>query len=88
MFIYEKLIGRIKSLICEKFLGVPESMLLNKFYNEKDSCTDKSFRNLIYSNRNQIVFTMHRLIWNIKRTCPFDVPNQSENGEYNLLQSY
>ena len=24
----------------------------------------KSFRNLIKSNRNQIVFTMHRLIWN------------------------
>ena len=26
--------------------------------------TDKSFRNLIESNRNQILFTMHRLIWN------------------------
>ena len=30
--------------------------------------TEKSFRNIIKSNRNQIVFTMHRLIWNSKRT--------------------
>ena len=33
--------------------------------------TGKSFRNLIKSNRNQIVFTIFRLIWNTKRTCPF-----------------
>ena len=30
--------------------------------------TEKSFRNLIKSNRNQIRITMHRLIWNSKRT--------------------
>ena len=30
--------------------------------------TEKSFRNLIKSKPNKIVFTMHRLIWNRKRT--------------------
>ena len=30
--------------------------------------TEKYFRNLIESNRNPIVFTMHRSIWNSKRT--------------------
>ena len=30
--------------------------------------TEKSFPNLIKSNRNQIVFTIFRLIWNRKRT--------------------
>ena len=30
--------------------------------------TEKCFRNLIKSNRNQIVFTIFRLIWNSKRT--------------------
>ena len=41
------------------------------------------FRNLIKSNRNQIVFTIFRLIWN--QTDVLLVPDQSENGEYNLL---
>ena len=36
-------------------------------------------RNLIKSNRNQIVYTMHRLIWNTNGHCPFAVPNQTEN---------
>ena len=43
--------------------------------------TEKYFRNLIKSTRNQIVFTIFRLIWN-----PTDVrlvSNQSENGIYN-----
>ena len=31
--------------------------------------TEKSFQNLIKSNRNQIVFAMHRCIWNSKRTA-------------------
>ena len=30
--------------------------------------TEKAFPNLITSNRNQIVFTKHGLIWNSKRT--------------------
>ena len=29
-------------------------------------CTEKSFQNLIKSNRNQTVFTIFRLIWNSK----------------------
>ena len=44
--------------------------------------TEKSFRNLIKSNRNQIVFTIFRLIW--KQIEYHLVPNQSENGKYNL----
>ena len=46
-------------------------------------CTQKSFRNLIKSNRNQIVFTIFRLIWN--QTDVRLVPNQSANGKYNLI---
>ena len=42
-------------------------------------CAEKSFRNRIESNRNQIVFTIFRLIWN--QTDVRLVPNQSENGK-------
>ena len=42
-----------------------------------------SFRNLIKSTRNQIVFTILRLIWN--RTDVRLDPNQLENGKYNLI---
>jgi len=45
--------------------------------------TEKSFPNLIKSNMNRIVFTVHRLIWN-QMDVRF-VPNQSENGKYNLI---
>ena len=45
--------------------------------------TEKSFRNLIKSTWNQIVFTMHRLIWN--QTGVRFVPNQSVHGKYNLI---
>ena len=47
------------------------------------SHTEKYFRNLIKSNRNQIVFTMHPLIWNQTDVCL--VPDQSENDKYNLI---
>ena len=47
--------------------------------------TEKYFRNLIKSNRNQIVFTIYRLIWNSKRKRPCAAPNQSENVKYNLI---
>ena len=40
-------------------------------------------RNITKSNRNQIVFTMHRLIWN--QTEVRLAPNQSGNGKYNLI---
>ena len=45
--------------------------------------TEKSFRNLINSNWNQIVYTIFRLIWN--QTDFRLVTNQSKNGKYNLI---
>ena len=45
--------------------------------------TEKSFRNLIISNRNQIAFTIFQLIWN--QTDDHLVPNQAGNGKYNLI---
>ena len=49
----------------------------------KTAHTGKSFRNLIESTRNQIVFTIFQLIWN--QTDVQLVPNQSENGKYNMI---
>ena len=46
--------------------------------------TEKYFRNVIKSNRNQIEFTMHQLIWNQMDTVRL-VSNKSENGKYNLI---
>ena len=43
----------------------------------------ESFPNLIESNRNQIVFTIFRLIWH--QTDVRLVPNQPENGKYNMI---
>ena len=45
--------------------------------------SEKYFPNLITSNRNQIVFTIFRLIWN--QTDVRLVPNQLENSKYNLI---
>ena len=45
--------------------------------------TEKSFWNLIKSTRNQIVFAIFRLIWS--QTDVRLVPNQSENGKYDLI---
>ena len=45
--------------------------------------TEKSFRNLSKSNRNQIVSTIFRFIW--KQTDVHLVLNQSENGKCNLI---
>ena len=45
--------------------------------------TEKYFRNLIELNGNQIVFIIFRLIWN--QTDVRLVPNQLENGKYNLI---
>ena len=41
-------------------------------------------RNLIKSNRNQIVYTIFRLIWNKNQRVRLD-SNQSENGKCNLI---
>ena len=52
--------------------------------NKQDSHnTAKSFRNLIKSNRNPIVFIIFRLIW--YQTDVRLVPNQSENCNYKLI---
>ena len=49
--------------------------------------TEKSFRNLIESTRNQIVFTIFWLIW-IQTDSVRLVPNHSENGKYNLISGW
>ena len=41
--------------------------------NDKTLHTEKYFRNLIKSNRNQIGFTIFRLIWNTNGQCLFAV---------------
>ena len=45
--------------------------------------TEKSFRNLTKSTRNQIVFNISRLDWN--QTDIRLVQNQSVHGKYNLI---
>ena len=45
--------------------------------------TERSFRNLIKPNQNQIEFTSFQLIWNQADVCLG--PNQLENGKYNLI---
>ena len=45
--------------------------------------TEKSYRNLVKPTRNQIVFTIFRLIW-IQTDDRLD-PNRSENSKYNLI---
>ena len=66
----------------------PETpIFLGEFHEEKIAFiplhTEKSFRNLIKSNRNQIVLTSFRLI--LSQTDVRLVPNQSEAGIYNLI---
>ena len=51
--------------------------------NSDQTYRQKSFPNCIITNRNQIAFTMHRLIWNQMDVRL--VPNQSENGKYHLI---
>ena len=46
----------------------------------------KFFRNLIKLNRNHIVFTIFRLVWN--QTDVRLVPNQSENGIHNMISGW
>ena len=48
--------------------------------------TEKYFLNLVELTRNQIVFTIFRLIW-IQTGFRLD-PNQSENGKYNLISGW
>ena len=60
------------------------SLLRRTIY--KPAHTEKFFRNLIKSTWNQIIFTIFRLIW-IETEVRLD-PNQSENGEYNLISGW
>ena len=46
--------------------------------------TKKSFRNLIKSNRNKIVFTIFPIALE-PNGRPFVAPNKFENGKYNLI---
>ena len=46
--------------------------------------TEKYFQNLIRSNRNEIVFTIFRLIWNTNGHVRLD-PNHLKDGKYNLI---
>ena len=48
--------------------------------------TEKSFRNLIKSTGNQIVFTVFRLTW--IQTDVRLVLNQPKNGKYNLISGW
>ena len=67
----------LKSWCLMSFIGLKTSFM------SSDAYTEKSFRNLVKSTRNQILFTIFRLIWN-KTGVHLD-PYQSENGKYNLI---
>ena len=59
---------------------------LDPAYKIQNLCTHRGeffSRNFIKSNRNQIVFTIFRLI-RIQTDVRLD-PNQSKNGKYNLI---
>ena len=87
------------TVMLEGFQGEPlnwPSVVLRDA-NLSDGCTcdgcsfsilhaEKYFPNLIKSNPNQIVFTMHPdWFGTANGRCPFAVPNQSVHGEYNLI---
>ena len=68
---------------CNGCFCKPMQSWITRGHNEH---TEKSFRNLIKSTRNQIVFTIFRLIW-IQTDVRLD-PNQSEDGNYNLISGW
>ena len=81
VFISRRIACSIFSLFLERFRRpmTPWGTLV-----DKTCCTQTNiFQNLIKSNRNQIVFSIFRLIWNQTAICL--VLNQSENGKYNLI---
>ena len=51
--------------------------------------TEKSFQNLIKSNRNQIVYTIFGLIWNRKRTvsvcCSKSIEKWYTQSDFSLI---
>ena len=56
-----KIIGKFKSSASAD-VKVKNSLLRHQTWITRCIHTEKSFQNLVKSNRNQIVFTMHRLI--------------------------
>ena len=83
-------IGKLKyNLIWVGLSRIRNRTLLLTYVDRKECLSliglhaEKSFRNLIKSNRNQFVFTIFRLICN--QTDVRLIPNQSENGKYNLI---
>ena len=82
-------VGRRNTVRYSCAYNMTEDEMLNRSKNTKSGFytatlhAEKSFRNFINSNRNQIVFTMHRLIWNLTEVRL--VPNQSRKGKYNLI---
>ena len=60
--------------------------MITRFSGRKILHTEKSFRNIKKSNRNQIVITIFRLNWN-QTDFHLDL-NRSENGEYNLISGW
>ena len=71
----ESLISRVDGRLIRAEIAVGRCML--------SVHTKKYFRNLIKSTRYQIVFTIFLLSWN--QTYARLVPNQLENGKYNLI---
>ena len=67
-----------------KFTNLPRVkwLVLTSLVWDRNEC-GYTQQNLVKSNRNQIVFTFFRQIWN--QTDVRLVPNQSENGKYNLI---
>ena len=70
-------------IIVWQFVFLAANIYIYKYIQRVCINTGKSFPNLIKSNRNQIVFTMHRLIW--QQTDVRLVPNLLVNGKYNLI---
>ena len=66
-FVYILLIYIFKIYI-PFYIYKQQLLLFQPFSSHPTPHAEKSFRNLIKPNRNQIVFTIFRLIWNSKRT--------------------
>ena len=77
-----------KNLVCSEKRGTPTAnkstdLNLTEVHLPVNIDREKSLRNPIKSNRNQIPFTALRSIWN--QTNGRLVPSQPENGKYNPI---
>ena len=73
----------INAEICRQFTSIAKTRINVSFV--VGAHTEKFFQNPIKSTRNQIVFTIFRLISD--QTDVRLVSNPSENGKYNLLSA-